>query len=120
MKTTIRHLIAAAVIGLSGLGATAGSAAADSITLGLHSSGPVTVQYREGRDWRHHHRPHYAARPSRGRCAPWLAADKARASGLRVARVVAVTPRRVVVEGRRYGDWRRVDFANVRGCPRLR
>ncbi len=120
MRTTLRNLAAAALIGLAGLGSTAATAAAESMTFGFHSSGPVTVQYHEGRDWRHHDRPRWDDRQSRGRCSPWLAADKARMSGLRAARVVAVTPRRVVVEGRRHGDWRSVAFANVRGCPRLR
>ena len=94
------------------------------ITLGLHSGGVVDVQYRDRdrygdeRDWDRdrRHRPGWG-HERRGRCDPWLAQDKARANGLHRARVVDVSPRRVVVEGRRWGEYRRAVFANVRGCP---
>jgi hypothetical protein len=56
----------------------------------------------------------------RGRgCDPRQAEDIARDYGLRRARVVDVTPRRVVVNGfgRRGPDT--MIFANVRGCPMM-
>ena len=76
-----------------------------------------------------HHRPpppDYYGRPPqpppgfRGRgCDPRQAEGIARDYGLRRARVVDVTPRRVVVNGfgRRGPDT--IMFANVRGCPMM-
>jgi hypothetical protein len=75
-----------------------------------------------------HHRPpppDYGRPPSppgygygRG-CDPRQAEDIARDYGLRRARVVDVTPRRVIVNGfgRRGPD--SIVFANVRGCPMM-
>jgi hypothetical protein len=59
-------------------------------------------------------------RPRPRGCDPRLAEDIARDYGFRRARVVDVTPRRVIVEGwtRRGAD--EINFANVRGCPVLR
>ncbi|WP_025659307.1 hypothetical protein [Rhizobium sp. IBUN] len=65
--------------------------------------------------------PDYNRPPPRGRgCDPRLAEDIARDYGFRRARVVDVTPRRVMVEGwtRRGAD--EISFANARGCPVLR
>ncbi|MBA9030408.1 MULTISPECIES: hypothetical protein [Rhizobium] len=58
-------------------------------------------------------------RPSRG-CNPQLAENLARDYGFRRARVVDITPRRVIVQGwtRRGPD--EMSFGNVRGCPALR
>ena len=60
----------------------------------------------------------YGRRPRA--CDPRLAEDMARDYGLRRARVVDITPRRVIVQGwtRRGPD--EMSFANVRGCPPLR
>jgi hypothetical protein len=126
MKQIFAKLALAGMIGLIGLGATVAPAAADTLTFGIHSGGVVDVQYRDRdrdrygdeRDWDRdrRHRPGWG-HERRGRCDPWLAADKARAHGMRRARVVDVSPRRVVVEGRRWGEYRRVVFANARGCP---
>ncbi|KQS72567.1 hypothetical protein ASG39_02060 [Rhizobium sp. Leaf371] len=124
MKTMMTRLAVAAMIGVSSLSAFAGAASANEIRLGLSSGSVVDVQYRDERDWRRdrqdrrHDRRDWG-RERRGHCAPWLAADKAGAYGLRRARVVAVTPRRVVVEGRFRGGFRTIAFANMRGCPRL-
>jgi hypothetical protein len=62
--------------------------------------------------------PGFDRRP-RG-CDPRLAVDMARDYGFRRARVVDVTPRRVIVQGwtRRGPD--EMSFGNVRGCPALR
>ncbi|KQS76846.1 hypothetical protein ASG25_15620 [Rhizobium sp. Leaf384] len=120
MKTMMTRLAIAAMIGVSSLSALVGTASASEIRLGLHAGPVVDVQYRDERDWRRdrHDRRDWG-RDRRGACAPWLAADKASAYGLRRARVVAVTPRRVVVEGRFRGDFRTIAFANIRGCPRI-
>lgn len=64
---------------------------------------------------------YYRPPPPRARgCDPRLAEDIARDYGFRRARVVDITPRRVVVEGwtRRGAD--EISFGNVRGCPVLR
>lgn len=132
MRQIITKLALAGFIGLTGLGATVAPAAADTLTFGIHSGGAVDVQYRDRdgygdgygdeRDWGRdrRHRPDWGdgwGRERRGRCAPWLAVDKARDYGLRRAYVADVSRRRVVVEGRRHGDYRRIVFANARGCP---
>ena len=97
----------AALIALTGLSATAPTAAA---------AGPefaIQVQYRDrDRDWRPDRRP-------RG-CSPWLAEEKASRMGLRRARVVDAGRRVVIVAGfgRRGPD--RIVFANERGCPVIR
>ncbi len=123
MRQNFVKLAAIAFIGLSGLAATASTASADSFTFGF-DSGAAEIQYRDHdrrgdeRDWgrERHHRPGWDGE-RRGRCAPGLAVDKARDFGLRRAQIVDVSPRRVVVEGRRRGEYRTVVFANVRGCP---
>ncbi|MBC7313050.1 MAG: hypothetical protein H5U11_11200 [Rhizobium sp.] len=72
--------------------------------------------YRDRRHgWGHEPRRH---RPQG--CSPRRAVDEARWSGLRRARVHNVTPRRVVVAGFRHGEFDRMVFANVRGCPVIR
>jgi hypothetical protein len=59
-------------------------------------------------------------RPARA-CSPVRAVEKARWAGLRNVRVTNMTPRRVVVSGRGHrGQWERMFFANVRGCPQIR
>ncbi len=127
MKQIFAKLALAGMIGLTGFGATLAPAAADTLTLGIHSSGVVDVQYRDRdddgygdeRDWDgdRRHRPGWGGGERRGRCDRWLAQEKARDFGLRRARVVDVSPRRVVVEGMRRGNYRSIVFANVRGCP---
>jgi hypothetical protein len=60
--------------------------------------------------------------PGYGRrgCDPRMAEDIARDYGFRRARVIDITPRRVIVQGftRRGPD--EISFGNVRGCPVLR
>ncbi|ANL41459.1 hypothetical protein AMC83_CH03065 [Rhizobium phaseoli] len=62
--------------------------------------------------------PGFERRP-RG-CDPRLAEDLARDYGFRRARVVDITPRRVVVQGWTRRGPGEMSFANVRGCPALR
>lgn len=125
MKQLFAKLMVAGLVGLSGFtGLGAASASAETLSFGIRSGDVVEVQYGGGygdeRDWdrgRDRGRHHGWDRERRGRCAPWLATDKARYYGLRRAQVVHVGQRRVVVEGRRHGDYRQIVFANVRGCP---
>jgi len=99
----------AALIALTGLSATAPTAAAASPEFGIHVQ---QVQFRDrDRRWRPDRRPG---------CAPRQAEQRASRMGLRRARVVDVSRRTVTVVGfgRRGRD--RVVFANVRGCPVIR
>lgn len=124
MKQIFAKLALAGMIGLTGFGATLAPAAADTLTLGIHSGGVVDVQYRDHgrygdeRDWDRdrRYRPGWG-HERRGRCDPWLAKEKARDFGMRRARVVDVSPRRIIVEGMRRGNYRSIVFANARGCP---
>lgn len=125
MKQIFARLALVGLIGLTGFGATVAPASAETLTFGIHSGGVVDVQYRNGgygdeRDWgrdRRHGPGHGWGHERRGRCSPGLATEKARYFGLRRTYVADVSHRRVVVEGRRHGDYRRIVFANVRGCP---
>ncbi len=125
MKNRFFNAAAAAVIGLTGLLGAASTASADSIEFGFGPSDGIDVQYRDynggygdERDW-NRGRDRYWDRGRRGRCAPWIAVDKARDRGLRRAYVADVTPRRVIVEGRRHGYRQTIVFANARGCPTI-
>ena len=110
LKTTL----AAIVLGLGALSAGVPAASAASLTVEVD-----TVGYRNGYYGQHHHR-RWARDPGyRGRCAGWLAVDKARAHGIRHARIAEVTPRRVVVDGRRHHRYVRIAFANAPRCPVL-
>ena len=125
MKQLFAKLMVVGLIGLSGFaGLGAASASAETLSFGVHSGNIVEVQYGGGyrderdwgRGWDRDRRPGWD-HDRRGRCAPWIATDKARDYGLRRAQVVHMSPRRVVVEGRRHGDYRQIVFANARGCP---
>ncbi|PZP51477.1 MAG: hypothetical protein DI595_08875 [Agrobacterium fabrum] len=107
MFSTFAKTGLAALIALGGISFTAPAASAGSDV-------QFRVQVQDG----YGHRPGWG-RPDRG-CSPWLAEEKASRMGLRRARVVDVSPRRVVVAGfdRRGRD--RVVFANERGCPVIR
>ena len=104
----------AALVAISGLGATASTAAAASPEF------RIFVQH----DWDHRdHRRDRWERPRRdrgGRCDPWLAQEKASRMGLRRARVVDVDRRTVTVVGRDRHGRDRIVFANDRGCPVIR
>lgn len=138
MTTTVKKMFLAAALGLGALTASvpAASAAGLSITVEPvgYRNGFLQVQdydggweredFRGRRDrgdrWddrRPDRRPGEWGR--RGRCSPELAIAKARDFGLRRARIVDMSPRRVVVEGFRHGDHRRIVFANDRGCPAM-
>ncbi|HEV7308809.1 hypothetical protein [Ensifer sp.] len=126
MKNRFFNAAAAAVIGVTGLLGAASTASADSIEFGIGPGGGVGVQYRDydggygdERDWGRGRDRHWDRDRRGGRCAPWMAVDKARDRGFRRAYVADVSSRRVVVEGRRDGYRDRIVFANVRGCPTM-
>jgi hypothetical protein len=54
-----------------------------------------------------------------GRCEPGLALAKASRHGLNKVAISHIGPNRVVVSGKVRGNWAKVSFANVRGCPRF-
>lgn len=132
MTNIFKKTILAAVLGLGALTASVPAASAAGLEVTID-----TVGYRNGflqvqdggwdRDRRGGHdrdrwdrrddRRHGGNWGRRGRCSPGLAEAKARDFGMRRARVVDVSPRRVVVEGFRRGDYARMVFMNDRGCP---
>lgn len=140
MTTLFKKTILAAVLGLGALAASvpAASAAGLDVTIDTvgYRNGFLQVQGFEGdgegwgrdggrdrdRDrWdRRNDRRHGGDWGRRGRCSPDLAVAKARDFGMRRARVVDMSPRRVVVEGFRRGDYSRMIFINDRGCPTWR
>ena len=113
MKSVFAKTGLAALIALGATFATVSTAAADGWRFGHDRPGyGMEMDYGRGGYERRHHRP-------RG-CFPGEAVEKARWSGLHRARIHDVTPRRVVVAGVRRGDFDRMVFANVRGCPIIR
>lgn len=115
MRSTVKKAILAAALGLSAFvisvpAATTASAASLAIEA-------TPAGYRHG-----YHGPkrHWVRdRGYRGRCAKWLAVDKARARGIRHARILKVTPYKVVVDGQRHHRYARITFANAPRCPVL-
>lgn len=121
----------AALIALAGFSATAPTAAASGtefrilVQQGWDGRGDHRGDWRgDGRgDWgrdRHYDRWDGPRRDRGGRCAPWLAEEKASRMGLRRARVVDVDRRTVTVVGRDRHGRDRIVFANDRGCPLIR
>lgn len=101
-------ILATSVAAGAGLVAMPTNASAQSFELQI---GPDGVQVRDPRE-----RDRYERR-DRGGCNPDHARSIARDEGLRRARVVDVTPRRVVVEGQTRRGFDNITFANRRGCP---
>jgi len=107
----------AALIAFSAIPVTSAAAAGPEFDFGIYIGGPDHGPRYDRRrdDWRDHRE---FRRPRA--CAPGHAVEKARWNGLRRARIYNITPRRVVVAGFRHGDFDRMVFANVRGCPVIR
>lgn len=117
MKQFFAKAVLAVAIGVSALSGVATSAAAQGVDIYVgpaHRPPPPPDYYRPPPPPPGYGRPPYGG--PRG-CDPRRAEDIARDYGLRRARVVDVTPRRVIVDGygRRGPDT--IVFANVRGCP---
>ena len=141
MTTFFKNTLLAAVLGLGALTASipAASAAGLNVTIDTvgYRNGFLQVQDYDG-EWgggdgwgrdggrdrdrwdRRHDRRHGGDWGRRRGCSPDLAVAKARDFGMRRARVVDMSPRRVVVEGFRRGDYSRMIFINDRGCPTWR
>jgi len=131
MTSILKKTILAAVLGLGALtAAVPASAAGLSVTIDNvgYRNGFLQVQDydggwngdRRGRDrdrWDDRRDRRHGDWGRRGRCSPDLAIAKARDFGMRRARIVDMSPRRVVVEGFRRGDYSRMVFINDRGCP---
>lgn len=107
----------AALIAFGGLSAAATTASASGPGFGIYVGGaPGGYGWHDGRPGRWEER----RGPRRDSCAPWFAEEKASRMGLRRARVVDVSPRRVVVAGFDRGGRDRIVFANEWGCPVIR
>ena len=134
MTTFLKKTLLAAVLGLTAFSASVPAASAAGLDVTIETvgfrNGFLEVQDRDG-EWdrdgrrgrdrwdRREERRHGEWGGRRGRCAPGLAVAKARDFGLRRAHVADVSRSKVVVEGFRRGDYRRIVFANDRGCPVL-
>lgn len=134
MTTILKKTLLAAVLGLGALTAAVPAASAASLSVTIdnvgYRNGFLQVQdYDGGWDGRERNRDRdrwdrrddrrHGDWGRRGRCSPDLAVDKAREFGLRRVRIVDVSRSKVVVEGFRRGEYRRIVFANDRGCPAL-
>ncbi|RUL96167.1 hypothetical protein [Rhizobium chutanense] len=101
---------------------TAGTLAGTVVPAAAQLNIIIGDQDRAPRDYRRpppdYERPGFDRRP-RG-CDPRLAEDMARDYGFRRARVVDITPRRVIVQGWTRRGPGEMSFANVRGCPAIR
>jgi hypothetical protein len=112
MTSLLTRIGLAALVALSGISATASTAAASDRGFGINGNG-IYVQYNDrDRDWRRHH-----GRPG---CSPARALDKAERMGLRRVRIADASRRAIVVVGRDRHGRDRVVFANERGCPVIR
>jgi hypothetical protein len=114
MSNLLGKSLAAALFAIAGLTAAAPAASAGDFEIHIG-----TVDHRDGYYGRGPGRHHWGDRRHRGRCAPWLAVEKARDRGIRRARVAGVTNRRVVVEGWKHHRYTRIAFANVERCPTI-
>lgn len=127
MRNILAKAGLAALIALGAVSATAGSAAAGAdFGVGIYIGEPGYYP-GERHGWRGPYQRYdrydgyerYERRQYRP-CNPGRAVEKARWNGLRHAHVQRVTQRKVVVAGYRHGDYDRMVFANVRGCPIIR
>lgn len=135
MTSFLKKTVLAALLGLGALTAVSPAASAGDINLSIEQVGYrngffEVHDYGRDRDrwdrrsdrrdrWDRRHERRHGDWGRRGRCSPDFAVAKARDLGLRRARLADVTPRKVVVEGFRYGGYSRVVFANDRHCPVL-
>lgn len=127
MMTFLKKTLLAVVLGAGALTASVPAASAAGLDVTIETvgyrNGFLQIQDHDGRwdrrdRWdRRHDRRHGDWGRRGGRCSPHLAVAKARDFGMRRAQVVDISPRRVVVEGFRRGDYRRMVFINDRGCP---
>lgn len=135
----VRTAALTTLIGLGAIGATAGTAQADSIRFGFGPGGAhVGVHIGHGHDgWRRHHRRHdfgrHHGRHDFGRhhrrhdfgrrdfrrafCTQSRALHKAERLGVRRAHVVRANEHIIKVRGRRWGHRVNVVFARAPYCP---
>lgn len=125
MSTFFGKSLAVALLALAGLSAAAPAASAGGLDVRIETVGYRDGYYGHRSDrydghgrWGDRH-GRWDDRRGRGRCAPWLAVEKARDHGLHRARIADVSHRRVVVEGWRHHRYARMAFANVARCPAI-
>ncbi|PTM92597.1 hypothetical protein [Mycoplana dimorpha] len=114
MPNLLGKTFAAALLAIAGLTAVAPAASAGGMDVYI-----TTVDHRGYRDGYHGRGYGWDKRNDRGRCAPWLAVEKARDHGIRRARIADVSHRRVVVEGWKHHRYTRIAFANAPRCPTI-
>jgi hypothetical protein len=121
MLTTLKTTLIAGLIGLSGLAAVPASAESLYLNFGdRHDSrfgvymGDDSRTYYPRERWRERRYGRYGME---SRCSPGRALDKAERMGIHRARVSFVSPRRIAIAGRQYGERVRVTFARAPGCP---
>lgn len=121
MTSLLKTALVALSLAAAGLGASASTASASDVRFGIVIGGGG---HHGGPGWQggHHGGPGWNGGPRYGRgvCAPGHALQKARAMGIRHARIVDVNHRVVRVDGRDRGGFVRAVFANDRGCPVVR
>lgn len=110
-STTLKAATTAALLAIGTLGVTPVQAGDLTITFSL---GAEPVHYK-GRGYGGRE-GHYRPRRKRA-CHPGRALRKARALGVRRARIFMVGPRGTVIHGRRWGRPVKVGIGRVRGCP---
>jgi len=115
MTSIITKIALAAIVGLGAMGA-ASQANAGSVDVDIRIRTPHVVRQpvviiRPA--------PVVILRPGKGRCSPQLALRKAYNRGLNRAAIQSIGPYRVIVSGKMRGMWTRMEFSNVRGCPRF-
>lgn len=118
MNTFIRNALAALVVAIAGVAASAPAANAASfeLSIGGHGGG-IVIRDRDRRGGWNRFEGH---RGHRNVCRPHRAVQKARHMGVRRADVIRANNRRVVVQGVRHHRSVRVVFANQRHCPVIR
>jgi hypothetical protein len=115
MTSFITKIVVAAAVSLGALGVTSHANAA-SVDVDVRIKTPHVVR-----------RPVVVVKPAPvvilkpgyGRCSQNLALNKAMRNGLNRVSISHIGPNRVVVQGKIRGNWAKISFANVRGCPRL-
>jgi hypothetical protein len=118
MLSKIRTAAISAIVGLGALAALPATAQADSFYFGIGPAGPSAGVVIEG--GHSYHRPRHWDRWDRWdrrTCSPGEAVRKASRMGIHRANVRRVTPRAIVVSGRKHRHHVTVRFGRFGNCP---
>lgn len=126
MTTFVTKIAAAVAIAFAGLGAVAATAPAQAASVDVVVKPRVVVKPAPRVVIKPAPRvvvvkpaPVIVIKKNYGRCAPGLALAKASRSGLNRAVISFIGPNKVTVSGKIRGNFAKISFANVRGCPGL-